>query len=291
VLNTQAHAGWRWRGRNVKLVDGTGLSMPDTASNQARWPQPSSQGEGSGFPQLRAVLVNCLSTGGLLTAATGTHAGKGQGELGLLRGLEDTFAPGDVMLADALYCSYFLIAGLQAKGVDVVLAQHGSRHTDFRRGERLGARDHRVYWKKPVTRPHWMTVAQYAAMPAQLAVREVNVGGEVLVTTLLDPKSVRKDALKALYARRWQVEVDIRDIKTTLAADVLRGRTADMVEKELWVHLLAYNLIRLLMAQAAEQSGLEPRDISFKHTLQMWTEWRSYGGTHTTDSYMRCCLN
>ena len=148
LLSERAQAGWRWRGRSVKLVDGTGILMPDTAANQACYPQPSSQAPGVGSPLARLVGVICLSTGALLDAAMGPHAGKGTSELGLWRRLTSAFA-GDVMLADAFYCNYFLIAALQAMGVDVLFPQNGARHTDFRRGEKLGTRDHRVRWPKP----------------------------------------------------------------------------------------------------------------------------------------------
>lgn len=274
LLHQAAEPEWCWRGRTVKLVDGTGLSMPDTQANQARYPQPSSQAEGVGFPQIRMVGVTCLATGGLLSAGLGRHAGKGQGELGLIRALDEVFEAGDVVLADALYCSYFLIAELQAKGVDVLFEQHGSRRTDFRRGQSLGVRDHLVEWKKPA-RPNWMTPEQYAAIPSVLSLREAGVDGRILVTTLVEPGEVHKKELNLLYKRRWQVELDIRNIKTTMKMDVLRCKAPDAVEKEIWVHLLAYNLIRLIMAQAASNAGLVPREISFKHTVQVWTQWQS----------------
>ncbi len=274
LLHEAAEPEWCWRGRSVKLVDGTGLSMPDTAANQSRYPQPSSQAAGVGFPHMRMVGVTCLATGGLLSAGLGRHAGKGQGEMGLLRALDNVFEAGDVVLADALYCSYFLVAEMRAKGVDIICEQHGSRHTDFRRGQSLGVRDHRVEWKKPA-RPDWMTPEQYAAIPSELSLREVEVDGRVLVTTLVEPSEVHKKELNQLYKQRWQVELDIRNIKTTMKMDVLRCKTPDAIEKEIWVHLLAYNVIRLLMAQAASNAGLVPREISFKHTVQLWTQWQS----------------
>ena len=187
--------------------------MPDTVANQARYPQPSSQAEGVGFPHIRMVGVTCLATGGLLSAGLGSHAGKGQGELGLIRALDEVFEAGDVVLADALYCSYFLVAELQAKGVDIVCEQHGSRRTDFRRGQSLGVRDHRIEWKKPATRPSWMTPEQYTAVPPVLGLREVEVGGRILVTTLVEPGEVHKNELNSLYKQRWQVELDIRNIR------------------------------------------------------------------------------
>ncbi len=162
LISQQARAQWLWRGRAVKLVDGTGLSMPDTPENQARYPQPSSQAAGVGFPLARLVMVICLATGAALDAAIGPYQGKGSGELGLVRRLLEGFGPGDVMLADALYCNYFLIATLMSSGVDVLFEQNGSRITDFRRGQSVGTRDHIVRWPKPPERPAWMTPEQYA---------------------------------------------------------------------------------------------------------------------------------
>ncbi|MHB8348517.1 MAG: IS4 family transposase, partial [Acidiferrobacterales bacterium] len=269
--------------RHVKLVDGTGISMPDTPENQECYPQPGSQAEGVGFPLARVVGVICLATGAVIDAAIGPHAGKGSSELGLLRTLGGAFSPGDVMLADAFYCNYFLIATLIASGVDVLFEQNGARRTDFRRGTALGPRDHLVRWAKSKTRPEWMSAEQYAEFPDELTVREVSVDGQILVTTLLNPRQVRKNALDELYARRWNVELDLRNIKTTLGVEVLRCLTPRMVEKELWVHLLAYNLIRLLMAQAALDAGVHPRQLSFKHTVQLWTEWTAHRVDLRTD--------
>jgi hypothetical protein len=283
LLHEKALAQWLWRGRAVKLVDGTGISMPDTAENQERYPQPSTQAPGVGFPLARLVMVICLATGAALDMAVGPHSGKGTGELGLVRSLLKGFSPGDVMLADALYCNYFLIATLMAAGVDVLFEQNGSRVTDFRRGQSLGTRDHIVHWPKPAARPEWMTPEQYAHFPDELTVREVKVAHQVLVTTLLDHRKVSKDDLSALYARRWNVELDLRNLKTTTGMDVLSCQTPQMNEKQLWVHLLAYNVIRLLMAQAACNAGIDPRDLSFKHTVQLWTEWVSRGLSATKD--------
>jgi hypothetical protein len=283
LLGEKALAQWLWRGRTVKLVDGTGISMPDTPENQQRYPQPSTQAPGVGFPLARLVMVICLATGAALDAAIGPHSGKGTGELGLVRSLLAGFSPGDVMLADALYCNYFLIATLMAAGVDVLFEQNGARITDFRRGQSLGPRDHIVRWPKPAACPEWMTPEQYARFPAEITLREVKVGRQVLVTTLLDHRKVTKDDLSALYARRWNVELDLRNLKTTTGMDVLSCQTPQMNEKQLWVHLLAYNVIRLLMAQAACNAGIDPRELSFKHTVQLWTEWVSRGLSATKD--------
>jgi hypothetical protein len=282
LLSQKARSQWLWRGRPVKLVDGTGISMPDTPENQACYPQPSTQAPGVGFPLARLVMVICLASGAALNAAIGPHSGKGSGELGLVRGLLEGFCPGDVMLADALYCNYFLIATLMGAGVDVLFEQNGARTTDFRRGQSLSTRDHIVHWPKPA-RPQWMTPEQYAGLPDELAVREVKVGHRILVTTLLDHRRVSKDDLSGLYARRWNVELDLRNLKTTTGMDVLSCQTPRMNEKQLWVHLLAYNVIRLLMAQAASNAGVDPRELSFKHTVQLWTEWVARGLSASKD--------
>jgi hypothetical protein len=273
LVSQKACRHWLWRGRSVKLVDGTGLSMPDTQDNQAVYPQPSSQDAGVGFPLARLVVVICLATGVVLDASIGPHQGKGSGELSLVRQVLEALHPGDVMLADALYCNYFLIASLMTAKVDVLFEQNGSRITDFRRGRRLGTRDHIVNWPKPVHRATWMTCEEYAALPEEITLREVKVGHQILVTTLQDHRSVSKDDLSELYKQRWHVELDLRNLKTTTGMDVLGCRTPEMNQKQLWVHLLAYNVIRLLMAQAACYTDVDPRKLSFKHTLQLWTEW------------------
>lgn len=272
LLSARAPLGWRWRGRIVKLVDGSTISMADSEANQSQYPQSCNQAPGVGSPLARILAVICLSSGAVLQAAMGPCEGAGNSELGLLRGLGEAFCAGDVMLADALFCNYFLIATLQAAGVDVLFEQHGGRTTDFRRGKRLGTRDHRVHWTKP-RRPQWMSVQQYRSFPDTLVLREVEVEGRVLVTTMVEPRRVSKGELAELYTQRWQVELDLRNIKSTLGMDVLSCRSPSMVAKEMWVYLLAYNVIRLLMAQAAAAAAVHPRELSFKHTVQLWTEW------------------
>ncbi len=275
-------AAWKWRDRAVKLLDGSTLSMPDNAANQARYPQSSLQAAGVGFPLARLVGVICLSSGAVCDAALGACQGKGGSELSLMRQLHAAFRPGDIALGDALYCNYFLIAALQDLGVDVLFEQQGGRITDFRRGVALGPRDHRVSWPRP-RRPEWMSQQQYDGLPSHLQLRETRVDGRTLVTTLRDPRQVARHELAALYQRRWNVELDLRNIKTTLGMDLLSCRSPEMNEKQMWVTLLAYNLIRLLMAQAAQRANLHPRQLSFKHTLQLWTCWTVYGLTCDTE--------
>jgi DDE family transposase len=277
-----AHAlgTWHWRGRPIRLVDGTTITMPDTPANQAAYPQPRSQKPGLGFPLCRMVGVLCGGTGVVLNAATGPCRGKGSDEQSLLRSILDTLQQGDVLLGDALYATYFLLLALRERGVDAVFEQHGSRRrtTDFRRGQRLGQRDHLIMLQRPVIKPAWMSQEAYEQAPENITVRELRTAGKTLVTTLLCPKQTSKDALKTLYRTRWHVELDLRNIKTTLGMDLLSCQTPAMAIKEIWVYLLAYNLIRLLMAQAALLAHRLPRQLSFKHTVQIWIAWSHHAG-------------
>ena len=259
---------WRWRGREVKLIDGTTVSMPDTRANQARFPQSRGQKPGLGFPMARLVAVVSLSAGAVLHWAMDACEGKNTGETALLWQLMAHLTRGDVLIADGYYAGYFLIAALAARGVDVVMPQHHRRHTDFRRGRPLGVRDHVVIWERPV-RPSWMDAPTYRRMPETLVMRECRVGGRILVTTLANAHAVPKPALAELYSQRWHVELDLRAIKTVMQMDILRCKTPAMVEKEIAVHLLAYNLVRTVMVQAAVTHKLLPRQLRFKAALQL----------------------
>jgi hypothetical protein len=273
LLNAHTAPQWLWRGRHVKLVDGTTILMPDTAANQERFPQQVQQEAGAGFPVARLVGVISLAHGAVLDLAVGACIGRGTGEHGLLRELLPCFVKGDVMVADSYYCSYFLIAALLKRGVDFLFEQHGSRNTDFRTGEKLGSSDHGVSWSKPRVRPAWMTKPEYESYPDELRVRETKVRNKVLVSSFLNPRENSRLALDRLFVQRWNVELDLRNIKETLGLGQLSCKAPSMCTKELGVYVLAYNLIRLLMAQAAAQVGVLPRQLSFKHTLQVWIAW------------------
>jgi hypothetical protein len=273
LMDQQTPDAWRWQGRAVRLIDGTTVTMPDTPENQAIYPQQATQKPGLGFPICRIVAITCLSSGAVLNAAMGPYKGKGGSESTLLRRLMDTFDTGDVLLGDALYGSYFLLADCQTRGVDVLFEQIGARSSDFRTGKKLGVKDHQVTLLKPKQRPGWMSPEHYAAAPVSLVLREFKAGKKTLITTLLDPKINPRQALKSLYYSRWQVELDIRSIKTTLGMHTLSCKTPEMAEKEMWVYLLAYNLIRLIMAESALLANVLPRTLSFKHTLQLWLAW------------------
>jgi hypothetical protein len=275
-LEDEAQASWRWKQRRVLLADGTTILLADTPANQAAYPQMASQAPGLGFPILRLVVLLGLATAAAVGAALGPYQGKETGETALLRTLFDQLRPGDVLVADRYYCSYWMVAQAQALGVDVVFRLHHLRHYDFRRGHRLGCGDHVVTWTKPA-RPAWLDAAGYAALPRQLTVRELRVtiatrgsrAKEVIVaTTLLDPAAYAKEEIADLYHKRWHAELDLRSIKSFLGMEMLRCKTPAMARKELAMHLLAYNLVRKVQAQAAVRHGLSPRSLSFAAALQ-----------------------
>ena len=271
-----APLSWLWRGRHVKLVDGTTASMPDTEANQVEYPQPATQEEGVGFPLVRMVVLFSLATGMLCDMAMGPCQGKETGELALFRELFGRLEADDIVLGDRLYCSYFVIALLKELGVDFVVRLHQSRTVDFRRGQRLGPGDHRVEWIRPA-RPTWMDEETYERMPVSIELREVLVQVDqpgfrtesfVVVTTLSDAEEYPAQEIAELYRGRWLAELDIRTIKITLDMDVLRCKTPEMVRTEIWMHLLAYNLIRRSILQSAAASGLSPRALSFTAAMQ-----------------------
>lgn len=288
-ITQRAQANWLWLGRRVKLMDGTTVTLPDTPMNQAEYPQQSNQKLGLGFPIARVVGLLCAATGAVLDAAIGPYSGKAGSEHALFRELLGSITAGDLILADRYYCTYFVIALLQRQGADVLFQQHQRRYTDFRKGRRLGSRDHVVRWEKPKICPGWLTREHYDAFPDTLQVRELKVGSKVLVTTLLCVDEVSKRALGALYASRWNIELDLRNIKTTLGMERLHCKTPAMNEKELWTYLLAYNLIRLLMTESAKQADVLPRLLSFKHSLQLWLAW-SHGGPPDFNETHLCSL-
>ena len=272
----QVPQGWLWHQRHVKLIDGTTCSMPDTAENQAVYPQPSSQKEGLGFPIIRIVVALSLATGMLGSAAMGPYSGKETGETALLREVLAQFSPGDILLADRYFCSFFMIALLLLGKCDFVTRLHQCRKTDFSRAKRLGKGDHLVVWERP-EKPDWMDDATYEQMPETLCLRQVEVQVQqpgfrteslVVVTTLLNAKKYRREEIAELYRRRWLVELDIEAIKITLGMDVLRCQSPEMVRKEIWTCLLAYNLIRKTMLQAAHRNELSPRQLSFATAVQ-----------------------
>ncbi len=267
---------WKWNGRDVFIADGSHVSMPDTPENQAAYPQPAVQQPGLGFPLARIVVLLSLATGACHDLAIAPYAGKGTGETTLLREMYGALKPGDVVLADALFDNDFLICDLRERGIDVVArAQYqrvGSQVLEVQPDGEI------LLWQRP-NKPHGMTGEQYRRYPKSLQMRQVSVDARdqdnraeqfQVITTILDG-SIAGAEFGELYERRWEGEVDIRSIKATLQMDVLRCRTPEMVRKEIWAHLLAYNLLQTVMAVAAGANGLEPRQVSFEGAKQAVT--------------------
>lgn len=276
---------WLFHGRRVKSVDGSTVSMPDTPKNQKEYPQQKSQKAGVGFPIARLVVIFCVASGAALEMAIGPYKGKKTGENALFRTLWDSLEADDLLLADRYYCSYADIALLKQCDVDVVFRKHQRRHSDFRRGKRLGKYDHLVTWQRPKQRPSWMDEEVFAKLPKELTLRElkytITEKGKrtkevILITTLLEAEVYTQQELADLYNIRWRAEIDLRSLKSVMEMDVLRCKTPEMVRKEVWAHLLAYNLIRTVIAKAAEAHDREPYQISFKGALQTINAFREY---------------
>jgi hypothetical protein len=275
-LDANAESGWLWKKRRVYIFDGATVSMPDTYENQQAYPQPPQQKPGLGFPLMRIAAIFSLACGAVLDVGLCRYAGKGQSELALLRQMWSIFQPGSIMLADRLMCAWTELVMLKQRDVDSVCRFTSHRTADFRRGKRLGKDDHIVTWHKP-TKPRSIDKQTYNTLPDSLTIRECRVRIAqpgfrvkvlVLATTLLDHVAYPPSELAKLYRARWNAELDLKSLKQTMQMDVLRCKTPELVRKELWTHILAYNLIRTIMAQAAHQHDLEPRSLSFKGALQ-----------------------
>jgi hypothetical protein len=267
---------WKWQGRSVFMVDGSHVSMPDTEENQARYPQPAVQKPGLGFPLARVVALLSLASGACYDLAIAAYAGKGTGETTLVRELYDTLTPGDVVLADALFDNYFIACELRQRGLELVARVQA---------ERVGTRTVEsrpdgdvIVWQRP-NKPRGMTGEKYRTYPESLTLRQVSVDARdnnnrverfKVITTMLDA-AIDGGQIGQLYERRWEGEVDLRSIKSTMQMDILRCKTPAMVEKEIWAHLLAYNLLRTVMAVAAVENDVEPRALSFKGAKQTVT--------------------
>jgi putative transposase len=275
-LEAEAPESWLWQGRRVLVVDGSTVTMPDTLENQAEYPQAKTQSPGCGLPIARVLVVFSLAVGVVIEAAIGRYAGKRTGENSLFRTLHNTLTEEDVVLADRCYSGWFDVALLLQRGVDAVVRKHQLRSTDFRTGRRLAREDHLVRLAKP-QRPEWLSSEVYEALPAELLLREVRVRVKqrgfrskslVIVTTLLDAQEYPADQIAELYRRRWQAELHLRNLKIVLQMDHLRCKTPHRVRNEFYMHLVAYNLVRRVMALSAIEAKMLPWQISFKATMQ-----------------------
>jgi len=275
-LDHSAKKEWLWKDRRVLTYDGSTVSMPDTAENPRAYPQPPQQRLGVGFPLARIAVFFSLSCGAVLDLAICSYSGKGHSELGMLHKLWDILCPGDILLADRYMCAWHEIYLLKQRGIDTVTRVHHCRRVDFRCGKRLAKGDHLVEWRRPgrIRSIDWQTLK---LLPEQLTIRETRVRIQqpgfrgrsmIVISTLLDAAAVTANDLANLYRARWTAELDLRSLKQTMQMDILRCKTPELVRKELWAHILAYNLIRTIMAQAAAEHCIEPRTISLKGTIQ-----------------------
>ena len=261
------------QGRPVKVADGSTTQLPDTAQNQGRYPQPTSQKPGCGFPVLKFVVLFSLASGALLNVFLGSLH---HHDLRLLRGLWDQLKKGDILLGDRAYGEYTTLAGLPPQGVDVVARLHHRRKVDFRKAQRLGKNDGLFVWTKGYQQSEILSATEWALLPAQITVRILRFTATIrgfrsrrvtLVTTLLDSKLFPAPDLVGLYARRWRLELCLRDLKTTMGMEALRCKTPDMAEKELLAYLVAHNLIRCVMAEAVARDPVDLERVSFKGSV------------------------
>lgn len=279
ALLKRTQSDWLWCGRKVRVVDGTGIRLQDTAANQAAFPQPSMQRPGCGFPVMQVIACFCLHTGTLLHRVTTKLR---EHESPLLRRILPLLESGAVLLTDRGFASYNNLALCQQFGMDAVMRLHQARKVDLRKGKRLGKNERLVVWKRPKRTAHW-SPEEWNALPETLTLRIVRVQISVpgfrvqsfwLVTTLLDPVRYDKQALAELYLRRWHAELFLRDIKTSMGMEELRCKTPAMVEKELLLFIIAHNLIRLLIAEAGILHHRLPHQISFKAAADSIRQYR-----------------
>jgi hypothetical protein len=259
---------WRPYGRELKVTDGSTAKMADTKANQKEYPQVKNQKEGLGFPIVRFVVVMSLTIGVVLNYAFGAYSGKGTGESSLLRSIFDCVKKDDILLGDRYFPNFFLMCDLKRIGADGIFRGHSQRHYDFRAGIRLGKNDHITKWKRPA-KPEWMTEEEYSTYPNEVEVREFKVNGNVYVTTFLKSKKYHKKELARIYERRWEVEINLKSIKSIMNMDFLSCKTPAMVRKEIGVHFLAYNFIRIIIAEACGKYNALPWKISFKGSVQL----------------------
>ena len=269
-----------WCGRRVKVFDGTTVLMADSTANQAAYPQHANQAEGCGFPWARVVVFFCLLSGAVVSACV---APKTMSEIVMSRLLYEDLSPEDLAMADQAYGSYVDLALIQQQQADGVLRKHHARATDFRTGCRNAIRDHQVEWHKPNVAPAHMNADEFAAIPETMDVREVCLRLPprkgfrnqfvIVVTTLLDAERYTADRLTQLYGWRWQAaEINLRHLKTTLKMELLTAKTPEMVRKEIWAHLLAYNLLRTIMEKAAPLLNYQRSKLSLQGTRQLFKQ-------------------
>ena len=303
IIEDKAPDHWLWLGHRVVTGDGTTVTMADTPENQAEYPQQRGQAPGCGFPIMRLVVLFALSSGVVLEMTMGKYRGKLTHEVSLFRQIDACIEENDVFLADRAYAGWFDMARLMHRGAHVVVRKHQQRKTDFRTGIRYGEDDHAIHIDKP-QRPEWMSQQEYESYPDFITLREIRIRVEhngfrtreiIVHTSLLDDCEYSKEDIAALFRRRWQAELNLRSLKTVMQMDHLRCKRPHRVRNELRAHMLAYNLIRQVMAEAAIEGGVQPWQISFKATLTTVTDMLPVLGMirnadELCDVLYACCL-
>ena len=263
---------WKVYGRDLKAIDGTIITLPDTPKNNEAYPKHSNKKERVGFPQIRLLGIVSLIAGTVIDYALDANKGKGTGEISLLRRILNSINEQDIVVADRLYCNFFLIHDLREKKVDVIVPGHVQRRSDFRKGKRLGKKDHITVWKKP-KRPEWMSQEVYKKYPNEIPIREFKSNGVIYITTFFDALLYPNNELYLLYKRRWEVELHLNSIKTVMGMDMLSCKSPEMLRKEIGVHFLAYNIIRTIIIEACIIHSAVPWNVSFKSTLQLLNQF------------------
>lgn len=271
-----------WRGFSVYAEDGTSAHMPDTEENQKQYPQSCTQDEGCGFPVVKLCGLINLGHGGLRDftgSEIETSEQKGHDQL------ETWLTEGDLLIGDRLYSSYEIIARLTGKGIEYIGRHHQARKIDFRRGQKIGKNQRLVIWEKP-RQQHpgsCLSKEEWDDLPATLEMRIIRTKGPdrdgkqrtlYIVTTLHDHIEYPAEEIASLYAHRWEIELRFRDIKTTMGMEMLRTKAPEMIEREILMYMIAYNIVRLLMLKAGNLYGVNHRRISFKGTIQILEEAR-----------------
>jgi hypothetical protein len=273
-LENQVTSEHLWCGRHVKVIDGSTVSMPDTPTNQKAYPQPSSQAKGCGFPIAKIGVLFSLATGAaaaLVINVVNTH------DIKLARQIYQFLKPGDVLLGDCAFCSYADMFFIQKHDCDAVFRLSQTRKNERERGRRkpLSSYESIEDWHKPKTRPKGLLPEEFAQLPKALTIRVIKyyipspgfrTKYVVLATTLLDSKVYPTTEVMRLYGQRWQVELNLRHLKTTLDMDIVRGKTPELVRKEIYAHLLAYNLLRTVMWSAGTTYKVDPFRLSLQGT-------------------------
>jgi hypothetical protein len=290
---SRSGAGDRWRGNRVWIGDGSGLSMPDTPPLQEHFGQSGKQAAGCGFPGAHVLGLFDLHSGlisQMIVSPLRTH------DMKYVTRLHPSMGAGDVLLGDDAFGTYAHLALLLQAKMHGLFPVHHCRIVDFTPGRphtkegpgaiaglprtkwlsSLGEEDQLVEWFKPKTRPKWMSQEQFEVLPESITVREtrrtvkLKDGRRIvvsIVSTFLDATAYPAAALIELRQRRWEVEIDLRHLKTTMKMEVLKCKTVAGVKREIAVYLLVYNLVRCIMLESASQQQVNPNRISFADAL------------------------